>query len=484
MLKTIIRREIMDQILSVRFIVFFVLCIVLIPLSIYVNHEGYQARLNSYNKMKRMIEEDFGRASIMDIMQGTVPIKAVRPPSSLSIFASGLEDEIPRYYTIKEITPEPGESKATGEAIFSLFGKLDLLFIVQVILSLAAFLFAFDAIAGEKERGTLAATLSNPLPRDTLLFGKFLGGYITLLIPFGVSLLIGFIILNFISPGLLAGENLSRLSLVILLSFIYIATFFALGMLVSTRTTRANTSLIMLLFLWVVVVLAIPKISVLITKIIKPVKSETVFGLEKSLVWKDIDDEKNKVLSDAYLRIMGDMAYLGYRDRPPGFEEAHAEYEEFRALIHEKYHKKQREAMAKMDKEYERQKDAQRDVAMNLSRISPASSFVFAVTDLCQTGESIRRKFLSLVKSYHRTLEGGLFSKVARDFITLPGGRTSSHWSMKEHVDLKSLTHFSFEQPTLADSLRSTWVDILLLVIFGVLFFISAYVSFLRYDVR
>jgi ABC-type transport system involved in multi-copper enzyme maturation permease subunit len=52
-------------------------------------------------------------------------------------------------------------------------------------------MFVFDAICGEKERGTLKVLLSNSVPRDLVLLGKWIGGYISLAIPFLIALLGG-----------------------------------------------------------------------------------------------------------------------------------------------------------------------------------------------------------------------------------------------------------------------------------------------------
>ena len=56
--------------------------------------------------------------------------------------------------------------------------KIDWGFIVGFVLSLIALLFTFDSISGERERGTLRLMLANPMPRHIVLIGKFLGGVI------------------------------------------------------------------------------------------------------------------------------------------------------------------------------------------------------------------------------------------------------------------------------------------------------------------
>ena len=51
--------------------------------------------------------------------------------------------------------------------------KIDWGFIAGYVLSLIALLFTFDSISGERERGTLRLILATPMPRHTVLAGKF-----------------------------------------------------------------------------------------------------------------------------------------------------------------------------------------------------------------------------------------------------------------------------------------------------------------------
>ena len=76
-------------------------------------------------------------------------------------------------------------STSLGEgSLSSALGNLDFLFVVSTVFSLLALLFTFDAVAGEREAGTLRITLANALPRDLFLWSKLIGGYIVFVVPF------------------------------------------------------------------------------------------------------------------------------------------------------------------------------------------------------------------------------------------------------------------------------------------------------------
>ena len=60
---------------------------------------------------------------------------------------------------------------------------IDFTFIFQVVLSLFAILFTYDAINGERESGTLRLTYSCPVPRATYLLAKLAGAWTGLVVP-------------------------------------------------------------------------------------------------------------------------------------------------------------------------------------------------------------------------------------------------------------------------------------------------------------
>ena len=71
--------------------------------------------------------------------------------------------------------PRPAGSRYGEEPLLAIFRFLDLEFLFQVVLTLFVVVFAFDAVSGEKERGTLRLALAGAVPRLTLVLGK-LGG--------------------------------------------------------------------------------------------------------------------------------------------------------------------------------------------------------------------------------------------------------------------------------------------------------------------
>ena len=115
---------------------------------------------------------------------------------------------------------------------------------------------------------------------------------------------------------------------------------------------------------------------------------------------------------------------------------------------------------------------------MNLSRISPASSYTFAMTGLANTGITRQQTFLRNAKQYQRD-----FSRYLNEKLAEGKGLGFNPNDPNDKMDLSDMPQFQPKDPTLGTSLNEAWVDILLLFFMGILFFMAAYVSFLRCDV-
>ena len=79
MFPTLLKKEIQDYLISIRFVVLLALCVLLIPLSLYVNFETYRRWSADYNEQVRTQTEKSSR--------GSPEYSGLRPPSALSVFA-------------------------------------------------------------------------------------------------------------------------------------------------------------------------------------------------------------------------------------------------------------------------------------------------------------------------------------------------------------------------------------------------------------
>ena len=468
MLKTIIKKEILETITSAKFIFTFLLCAILILLSIYTGISNCQADQKEFSTAvalnKRNLESQPSYLALAGL--GT---KINRPPQVLSAIASGVDEAVGRVATVN-VAHDPNlvDSKYESNPVFSIFGALDLTFIVKIVLSLFAILFTYDAIVGEKEKGTLRLALSNKVPRDRLILGKVIGGFISLLIPLVIPLILSMLILLVYPNISLTGQDWIRLLLMFLMFLLYLSVFFALGLLVSARTSKSSTSFLVLLFIWVTFVTIIPKLSVLTAARLYPIPSVHEITAKKDAFLQQMQGESSKGVND-WAKENPTKTGEDPKIRQDKFKKFLEDYQqELTAKIDENN--------AALERDYQARKQAQVHLAINISRISPASALTFSTMSLARTGLDEHERFLASIRAYKPIFSRWLNSKMMKS-LNLQTGQSGK-------VVLDDMPQHKFEPETLGRSFARTLPDFGLVLFLIIIFFAGAYISFLRYDVR
>ncbi len=480
MLKTIVRKELLENIFSYRFPLFALICIVLIPLGMFVNNAQYSKRLRDYGEQVRLADEGASGLTMQDVMAGRVTLKGFRRPAPLSIFAQGFENTLPRYYQFTQDGFAQGESASGDESFLSTQGKFDFVFLVQMVISLIGLLFASDVIAGEKESGTLRAMLSNRLPRDAVLIGKIAGGFLALAASFLVALLLGVLILL---PGgfpLFSGDGLARILILALASLFFMLIYYTIGTMVSTSSSKTRTSLVAILLIWSGFQLVIPKLSDMAAALIYPVRTETEVSLEKSLLINSIETETAKELGRQYDLIFGSAA-AGVADDVNSPERK--KWDPLRDDIQLRARERKAQQLQTIDETFQMRKRRQQNLAVNLSLISPSAAFGRFAADVCATGELARAKYQEAVRSHQKALDNELFSKVKRTLMMHADGRMTMMFSAQP-VDPKNLPKFTIGVASLGDTFKENGRSLLALAFWLIAPFAFAYIRFLKYDVR
>ncbi len=129
-----------------------------------------------------------------------------------------------------------------------------------------------------------------------------------LLIPFAVSTVLGLLILLLEGFPLFEAGNLARLAALGVLSVLYLAALFSLGLLISTRTHRTSLALLASFFVWIFLTFVIPKTSEPIAGLIRHVQSEEAMKANRTQLRNQIEKEKGKALAplmEKYLSAQG-----------------------------------------------------------------------------------------------------------------------------------------------------------------------------------
>src|SRR5512135_3066284 len=90
MIATIVKKDFLTNLVSPRFIIGFVLCLVLIPFSILLNVSAFRERTAQYRLDRAAAEKAAAEVRVFSMLRPEV----VLPPEPLSVFAKGLSGQV------------------------------------------------------------------------------------------------------------------------------------------------------------------------------------------------------------------------------------------------------------------------------------------------------------------------------------------------------------------------------------------------------
>lgn len=177
-------KEIVHNILSFRFVVTYALLFCLVLMAMFLMTNDYQRRLQEFSTADGKVRENLAElVKIEDPAEQFQRIRradfsALRRPTPLSLLALGLEGSLPTQVSSQShFFVSSSDDRLGRNVLFDIFQTPDFVYVVNVVMSLLALLFVFDSVCGEKEQGTLKLLLSNSVPRDSVLLGKWVGGF-------------------------------------------------------------------------------------------------------------------------------------------------------------------------------------------------------------------------------------------------------------------------------------------------------------------
>ena len=396
------------------------------------------------------------------------------PPQPLEALVNGISNDIGRTIRIYG-SGELGavDSRYNDDPIFAAFRYLDLDFIFQIILSLFAILFAYDAINGEKERGTLRLSFANAIKRDKYLIGKWLGSFIAVGIPLLIPIIIGSLLLPVLGVHLTGTEWL-RLAIVIIAGLLFFSCFLTLSIFISAVTRKSSTSFLLCLVIWIFSVLIIPRISVLLAGRSVDVPSVDELAYQKGKYKAQLWIEDSKKLADFKPKSIGDpMAMM-------------TEFNQYMQELGDKRNKKMAQFSSRLNEQRQNKQTEQERLALGLARISPSCAFSLAASQLAETSIRLKQHFLDEASGYQQHYAQFMKEKTGMNIgsgMIVIRSRVGEE-DEEQPIDPGELPHFNYNPRDVLDSIQTAVLDLGLLVLYNILFFAGAFVGFIRYDVR
>ncbi|MDE0324427.1 MAG: ABC transporter permease subunit [Candidatus Poribacteria bacterium] len=502
MFLVLLKREILAHLITFRFAITVITCLLLVVITTLIRIDDYEQRLAGYNTARDTNRDELLSTRTYSFLMPKVD----RPPNPLSIFNAGMDNRLGNtlriYYTNVPVLWD-AQVHSSGNIFIDHFYRIDLIFIFQFVLSLLALLFAYDAIAGERESGTMRLTMSHPVRRGNILAAKYFGAMTCLILPLIMSFIVALIWIVSTGSIVLSGNDFLRIAGILLTSIIYLSAIYLIGLFISAWAHRTATALMLSLFVWVVLVLVYPSFSVsMVDQLTNPVDSR-IYSSEKAIrqILETVEDEGRKYrINDSvegeneHFNVQGNRNGL-HVGLSKGSTATHIKFRayDWRSIDPEsekripdviRYHQfltpLKFQAAEKIGLErlpaLEQTRFRRAKIARNLLRISPAATYNLATQAWTGTDLYGVEDFFQAARQYRRTLVNYFYDE---------GAFSSRQWfaSDKGAIDLDDLPRFVYQRADLWTNALRALPDLQILLLLNVALFLATFAIFVRQEI-
>lgn len=398
--------------------------------------EAATAAINQQRQQVVDIEE--GRKTRTDLPAAGRPsgvsALAALPPTALSALAVGQSDLLPYSATVGVFTTKDAlvNQSETDNPINLLAGRFDLAFVIIYLYPLLILALSYNLLSQEREQGTLAMTLAQPVSLRTFVVGKVLTRA-------GVVLAVAVVVS--IIGVLWGGANLTgegafpRLLLWTAGVVAYTFFWFAVAVLVNAFGRPSATNATALAAVWLALVVVLPVLLNVAATSLHPLPSR----LNLINTMREAENETNRETRNLLARYMTDHPELAGGD-------LQANLDDFPIRFYVQKQELERRALAETS-EHDRQLAAQQRMVNRYRFLSPAVVMQEALNDVAGTS-----------RARHE-----LFARQVRDFIDEWRVRYSPlvfRRATLRPADYEAMPRFSFREETTAEVSRRALVGV------------------------
>ena len=464
----ITKRELYDNLNSLRFALATALLFVLMLVNAVIHVQEHPERMQKYHDATtKSLNTLRSRTDLFSIAQEG-PGNLYKKPSPLFFCEEGGDIFLPYYVYGTSFVQIANNLRAFWSLYYpgafpNAFNirpdtvKIDWGFVIGYVLNLIAILFSFDSISSERERGTLRLMLSNSVPRHTVLIGKFLGALVSISIPFTLAILMNLLVISMSREIDLGADVWIRLCIIFIIAILYLCLFIALGLLVSSSVQNSVVSLVILLLTWCTFVVFIPSTLASIAS-----------GFSNPMTYDEYFKRRNqniKNLKEEYVALLQETRGLPHK----------------KIQIDSEYVTKGTEQEERLSQEHLNQQLAQIELARSVTRISPVTLIQHLLEVFAGTGFERHQQFLENVHRYAREYREFVtdMDRADSDSLHIIGVREGMS---KKPVSPESIPTFE-DTLNLSRDFNAAAINLLLLVLFFVVLSFAAYLVFVGVEV-
>lgn len=529
MILRIATKELYHNITTPRFITGFVLCLLLIPFSIVISINEYKSKISVYETEQKQADEE----NIAKVYSAYRPV-IVKKPTPLSIFARGvsynLGDRVKILFGDIPMMSE-GKAESRDNPFLNRFFTFDFISILIIIISLMAFLFTYDICTWERETGTLKMMLSNPVSRSSVLTGKMLGTFLTLMPMLLFSYGLCILVIMFYPFIHFTSSEWVRIGLIFLLSVVFLVLFMVIGLFVSSRVKHSGTAIVICLVLWITFLFIVPNLANYSAKSFVKVGSAEnlkfdIQEIDKEFYMKLEEYDKKLPKADWNTQFSSWSDIDGFY-MIGGASKSYFERMKLKNEFTEPLRIDYADKKWSFRKDYITKLEKQQKIARYLSFLSPSEIFKESVNGLCASNAESHYNFLDQTHRFREELinyykEKKLFSSCLyftqqdpKNFMTsdeivnyLTKGDLKSLAELEakkdpmylgkyminklpnsninewKPIDLSQFPKFNYLPAKVLNDIQNSLVQIIVLFALAFILFYFSYRAFIRYDVR
>lgn len=425
MIWLIAKKDFLLNLLSVRFIIGFMLCLFVIPFTLIVSVDGYPKQVDRYKVEKENAENELKKIKVYSALRPTI----VKEPAPLSIFSSGINDHIGTNVKI-QLGEVPlfmkGHTVTRDNPFLNAFFSIDFATVIAILISLLALVFSYDAITREREDSTMKLVFTGQVSRITFLFGKLLGLLLTLLPILLFCYLLACLIVV-VNPEIhFSATHWGGIVLLFFASILYMLVFILLGMFISSLTRNSSTSIIISLFCWIGFLFLIPNIASYLSQSIVKVQLYDQVRSAMSAIdqeyWATYKEKEKEIRQS--LGLAKGVSHYNYNGGMDGYKEIYGggrsmvEYHRLMESWFEPIRIDYADKKWTIQKKYLDELQQQQRMQQYLSWLSPSEIFKQTTQKLCGTDAGSYLQYMEGIRNYRETLIRYLKDTERFDFIS------------------------------------------------------------------
>ncbi len=288
----------------------YLVVLVLLASSLVLSWRDYELAYKRYEANVRAARANWEAQTEKDphdaAHDGTYVIKPIHPLSLLDVGLRPFSGQVVHLSAHQRKLGSLHESKDRS-GMFR-FGTMTPTFVLTYVLPLLLIFIGYQTVTEERERQTIKMLLVQGIPPHYLLFGKWLA-LLLIMVPLWLLFFAGAGIAQAMTTKVVAISGLEWVAMAGIYFFYYLI-FINLIVWVSARAKSSGYSLTVLLTLWIVITLIVPKVSTNLAGVLYPfptlqtfrddINEDQVNGLNGHNFWNEAAQDFQQQVLDEY----------------------------------------------------------------------------------------------------------------------------------------------------------------------------------------